>query len=401
MASTFYYTAMKASGSKAFGIKTVDSREALADLLKADGMLLLSASKLPFTLGSATSASQASTKRIPLKDEFALNEQLSVLLERGVPLIESLDVARGVVSKKTSPLIEQLREKVVAGTSFADACDRSRRFDNVAVGVYRAAERSGDLAGAADKLAIAAKRRLAIRNKALTVTIYPSFILSIAALVLGGVLILLVPSLAEQFSQTTADLPWLSRAVFDGSLFLRDNLPAIFLVVLALIIVAATSRSALSSTALAVAMKLKPTRDLFRAAELSRFFAILAAMTRTGVPLADALSSANAALAEPKLRKQMDTLRDQLVQGSAFARIVDDVDLLPIETRKLLIAAERSGDLDTAFDALAERLADNVDTASARLLALLEPAIFLLIFVVLAPIILGISTALMSMRTTM
>ena len=89
------------------------------------------------------------------------------------------------------------------------------------------------------------------------------------------------------------------------------------------------------------------------------------------------------------------------MQGSAFARIVDEGDALPVETRKLLIAAERSGDLDTAFDGLAERLAEGVDTASARLLALLEPAIFMLIFVVLAPVILGITTALMSIRTAL
>lgn len=403
MASTFYYTAMKTSGSKAIGFRTAASRDKLSEQLKSDGLLLLSARRLPFSIGSdATSTSGSrNAKRIPLKDEFALNEQLAVLVGRGVPLTESLEVVRGVVSKKSAPLVESIREQVLAGTSFADACAQTGSFDSIAVGVYKAAERSGDLAGAATRLATATKRRLAIRAKALTVTIYPSFIMLIAVFVLGGVLILLVPTLAEQIMQTGADLPLLSRIVFDTSLFLKGNLPSLLLGVAALLAIAVGLRSSVGATARSVALKFKPTRELMRSAELSRFFAILAAMTRTGVPLADALQSANAAIAEPKLKHQLESLRDKLVQGSAFGRVVDEVDLLPIETRKLLIAAERSGDLDTAFDALAERLAELVDTSSARVLALLEPAIFLLIFVVLAPVILGITTALMSMRTTL
>ena len=63
---------------------------------------------------------------------------------------------------------------------------------------------------------------------------------------------------------------------------------------------------------------------------------------------------------------------------------------LPITTRRLLVAAERTGDLEPAFETLAEDCAEEVDRRSARLLAALEPALIVLIFLMIGSLVLAI-----------
>jgi type II secretory pathway component PulF len=66
---------------------------------------------------------------------------------------------------------------------------------------------------------------------------------------------------------------------------------------------------------------------------------------------------------------------------------------------RLLIAAERGGDLDSAFDALAEDMASDVEQRSARLLALLEPAVIVAMFAVLAPLVVAVAVPMMTTPT--
>jgi general secretion pathway protein F len=100
----------------------------------------------------------------------------------------------------------------------------------------------------------------------------------------------------------------------------------------------------------------------------------MAALSRSGVPVADAIAVAANAISHPTLRRQFDRLRVKLVEGGVLPRLIDGVDALPIATRRLLIAADRAGDLDTAFDSLAEDMGDALEAQTQRLLARSSPA---------------------------
>src|SRR5690606_7346250 len=92
-----------------------------------------------------------------------------------------------------------------------------------------------------------------------------------------------------------------------------------------------------------------------------------------------------------KLRTQLEQTRKSLVEGGTLRTLIEKIDALPLATRKLLVAAERSGDLDQAFDALSVNMAEELDTKSSRLLALMEPAVILAMFSVLGPMVVAIA----------
>jgi len=392
--TTWFYSAMKLTGGKARGIRAARDTGQLSDELRKGGLLLLQAWKLPDILSGLASGSQRGP--LPLADEAALNNQLHVLLSRGVPLVEALEVGADVVSDRSTARVQKLRESVAAGTSFAKACAEVGGFDDVAVSVYKAAERTGDLAGAAGRLAKAAERRLGIRGKATTVMIYPAVVTLVSLALLVSLLIFVVPSMAESVraagdATTASSLPLISIIVFGLGEWMAANLLLVAIGIVLILAILIVFRKAVLAGLVAVLRRVPAVAAMLMAAELTRFFSVLAAMTKSGVPLAEALETSTGSISEAKLRNQLEQTRKALIDGGVLRVLIEKIDALPLATRKLLIAAERSGDLDQAFDALSVNMADELETRSARLLALMEPAVIVGMFCLLGPMVVAIA----------
>jgi type II secretory pathway component PulF len=123
-------------------------------------------------------------------------------------------------------------------------------------------------------------------------------------------------------------------------------------------------------------------------------------MSKSGVPLSDGLATTTLSITHPKLRAQLETLRRKLVEGGLLRTLIEDVTAFPVATRRLLIAAERGGDLDQVFDTLASDMAEEVDTRADRLLALLEPAIIVVMFAIIGALLLAIMIPLITLSSS-
>ncbi|MBL8746116.1 MAG: type II secretion system F family protein [Phycisphaerae bacterium] len=387
----YLFQAMTAAGAKTLGFRAAPDEAQLADELRREQLMLLKSWRLPFRAPAQS--------WLPLKDEAALNDQLAILLSRGVPLVDSLEVASSVVSAASRGRIMRLREAVAAGLSFSDACAKSGAFDDVTIAVYRSAERTGDVSGAAKRLSISAKRRLGIRGKAITVMIYPLVVLSISVIVFSGLLIFLVPRIADQMRQMKTTPNAYSQAVFATGEWLNAHLGLTFGVVALLALGAVVLRERAFAGFMGLLQRVPAVARLILTVELTRFFSVMAAMVKSGVPLADALSTSASVLSSRRLRDQMGAVQRGLVEGGLWKTLVERTDALPLATRRLLIAAERAGDLDSAFDSLSQDMADEVEVRSSRLLALLEPGAILLMFMLIGPLILAIAIPLMTIRS--
>lgn len=380
--SAFLYLAVRPGGGRKMGVRQAGSIPALAKSLRTENQVLIRSWRVPGWVANEQSLS--------LKDLSALNEQLAQLLSRGVPLVEALDVVIQTVRPSTRPRITRLRDLVQSGTSFADGCRQVGGFDSVNIAVYRAAERTGDLAGAARELAQTAKRRLAVSGKAATLMIYPAIVLSISLIVATLMMLVIVPMMGEGLAKSDIKLPWFSKVVIGAGIWMRENVTLLAMLAGGLALAAIIARAAVARGVQRAMRRLPVIRDVVLAQESARFFSVMAAMTRTGVPIADALVVANQAISHPAMRRQLDRLRTRLVEGGLMRVLIDEVTTLPVPTRKLLIAAERSGDMEHAFVTLATDMADDVEKNSARLLAVLEPALIIVMFLIIGSLLLAL-----------
>lgn len=381
-ASPYLYMASKPNGSSALGVRAARNEAQLAELLRRERLVLLRTWRLP-----AWAVRQSGFK---LKDQAQLHAQLGQLLSRGVPLVEALDVTARSVSSGARARVLKMRDQVAAGSSLADACRASGAFDRVTIAVYKAAERTGDLAGAASQMATSAKRQLAMSAKAITLAIYPCIVISISLLVTLVMLMVVVPMIGEALVKQGLKLPGYTTTMVALGLFMRENAFLLFAAAAAFGVVLFVARRRWFPAVARLFKSLPLVNPLVLAQEIARFFTVMAAMSRSGVPLADGLAVATQVVSHRKLRAQLDTLRRRLVEGGALRQLIDGVDALPLPTRRLLIAAERSGDLDSAFEALATDSAEEVDRRSMRLLAALEPLLLLGMFLIIGGLLFSV-----------
>ncbi len=391
--STYFYRAARAAGGRAWGLRQARDRRQLATELRRERLVALQTWELPRWLSVGGGA------RLSLKDQAELNLQLWQLLSRGVPLVEALDVVGSAVGSQTRGIVRGMRDSVASGSSFADACLASQSFDRVTIAVYRAAERTGDLPGAAKQLALSARRQIAVTGKATTLLIYPAIVLSISVVMTLFMLTFVVPRVGRALASSGQELPWFTRAMFAAGTFLKDHIGVVALGAVVVVALAVLARKRLGVLAGHGLRRVPAARDLLLAQESTRFFTVMGAMTRSGIPLADALAVATPAISHPTLKKQLATLQTRLVEGGVLRHLIDQADALPLPTRRLLVAAERSGDLTPAFETLAQDMSDEVERRSARLLAVLEPALIVLMFLIIGSVLMAIMIPLLNLSS--
>lgn len=387
--SSFAFIAVRPTGGKRFGIRQARNLSGLADSLRQENQVLLRSWTLPAWAGREA--------KLTLADQATLNEQLGQLLSRGVPLVESLEVTAATVRGATKPRILRMRELVASGTSFAAACRTVGGFDNVTIAVYQGAERTGDLAGAAKQLAETARRQLKVQGKAATLMIYPAIVMSISFVVAMVMLTVVVPMIGEGLEKAQIKLPWFSQIVMASGAWMQRNLTYLMLGVAVAAALLLIGRVYVMKVVEQFMRRAPLIGAVVLAQESARFFSVMAAMTRTGVPMADALGVANQAVNHPSLRRQLERLRTRLIDGGLLRTLIEEVKEFPVATRRLLMAAERSGDMESAFTTLAGDMTDEVDRRSSRLLAVLEPLLIVFMFVMIGSLLLSIMLPLMSL----
>ena len=380
--NAFVYLASKPGGGRAMGVRSARSERALASSLRREKQVLERTWRLPNWASSE--------RQMSLKDHAEFDAQLAILLERGVPLTDALEVAASVVSRANRERIERLRSLVAQGTSFADACRQVGSFDDVTVAVYKASEKTGDLAGACEQLATSARRRLEVAGKAATLMIYPSVVLTVALLAGVIMLTLVIPAIGNSLASAGADLPWFTEVLVGAGGFMRANFIPIAGGVVLAIIAGILVRSQIVRTLSAAIRHAPLIRSVVMEQELTRFFSVMGAMTRSGIPLGDAIAVSAQVIGHPRLRTDLLKLQQRLIEGGVFRTLIERVESLPLSTRTLLLAADQAGDLESAFLSLARDHAQSVDKKTARLMAVLEPGLIVVLFLIVGSMILAI-----------
>ena len=380
--SSYLYMAMKSNGRRSMGLRRARNERALAEQLRRERLVPMKSWELP--------SWATAPERLSLKDQAEVNTQLAQLLGRGVPLVEAMDVVVSAVSSTVQPVVRRMREMVASGSSFSDACEAVGVFDRVTVAVYRAAERTGDLPGASKQLALTARRQLAVAGKAATLMIYPVIVLTISSIVCVLMLTVIVPRIGKALQSGGFDMPGYSRVMVICGSFVAEHWIWFLAGFAGFVMLAIAGRKQIAAAVATASRRLPLLRDVVLAQESTRFFTVMAALSRSGVPLSDALGVANDAISHPQLRDQLVLLRKRLIEGGALRQLIDTVTALPLPTRRLLIAAERSGDLDSAFELLASDMAEEVERRSHRLLAAMEPMMIVIMFLMIGSMVLAI-----------
>ncbi len=401
----FSYIALDARGSERTGWLDAADRQQVTAALRGQGLFPTdvgepaqgNAAILPGVQGgSAVSLRRPFARGVRPRELAAFTRQLATLLRAGMPLLRGLDVlARQERNPAFRRVIEGMGGAIKSGGTLSAAlAEHPRVFDRLYLNMVRAGEAGGVLDVMFDRLARFQEKSLQLRGKILAALMYPLIVLTVAASILAGLLVFVVPKFKQVFADLLkgAPLPPLTQAVLDVSDAVKGHLlvtaGAIAAVVFAVRLFRRTSFGATLLDTLAI--KLPLFGSLLLKAIVARFGRTFGTLLASGVPILPALLITRDTCGNRRVAAAISVVHDRVKAGASVARPLEESGVFPPMVTSMIDVGEQTGQLPAMLGKIADIHEDEVDNAVAGLSTLIEPVLILFLALVVGTIVIAL-----------
>lgn len=336
------------------------------------------------------------------RDLALVTRQLATLVQAALPIEEALRAAAAQsTSQKIKSMLLAVRARVMEGHSLAASL---REYPSAFPELYRATVAAGEHAGhlglVLDQLADYTDQRQQSRQKIQLALLYPVILLvaslAIVVLLLGYV----VPDVVKVFVNTGQQLPALTTGLIAVSeLVQRWG----WLMFVGLVAAAFAMRQALRDEKIkrrwhAFILRIPLVGRLARATNTARFASTLAILTRSGVPLVDALGIAAAVIANLRIRDKVIEAAQRVREGGSLTRALDATGEFPPMMLHMIASGEKSGELDQMLARTARNQENDLAAQISLLVGLFEPFMLVFMGAVVLVIVLAILLPILSLN---
>ncbi|AYG43386.1 type II secretion system F family protein [Pseudomonas sp. Leaf58] len=323
-------------------------------------------------------------KRREKADPAGFSRQLATLLRAGVPLLQAFEVmGRSGCDAAQAGLLNRLQQDVASGLGLADAMQRHPGwFDGLYCNLVRVGEQSGTLDRQLEQLAGMLEQRQVLHKKVRKAMIYPLLLLLTGLGVSAILLLEVIPRFERLFAGFDAQLPAFTRWVIDLSTGLGRYAPLLLVMGVVLGFAVRQLYRQHAPTRLWISRRvlgLPVFGKLLGQAALARFARSLATAYSAGVPLLDALGTVARVSGGDLHQQAVLRLRQGMANGLGLNQAMATEPLFPPLLVQLTAIGESSGTLDQMLEKAASHYQDQVGQALEQLTSLLEPAIVLIL----------------------
>lgn len=341
-------------------------------------------------------------QRLGAKQLTLFTRQLATLVSVA-PLEEALrTLSRQAEREEEKRVLANVHAGVVEGRRLADAMAREpKSFPPLYRAMVTAGEGSGTLPAILERLSNLLERQSQVRSKVLSTLAYPMVLAAFAAIVVFALMIFVVPKVVEQFQDIGQQLPWLTRAVIALSNFLANWWWALLIGLGLAIFLAgrALREEGIRLKFDAFLLRLPLIGRLIRDLHAARLARTLSAMVASRLPLLEGLKLTTETVHNRVLRRASAGIAETVRTGGSLSGALRKAGVFPPLLVYLAASGEASGRLDMMLERAADYLEREFDTFTATALALLEPAIIILMGAVVAVIVLSILLPILQLDT--
>ena len=331
--------------------------------------------------------------RVGPKTLAVFSRQFAVLLEAGLPLLQSLEIlsVEGQHPGLRSILLD-VRSEVEAGAGLADAMKRRpRAFGDLYVNLVASGEASGALNTVMDRLATHIEKVAKLRSQVRSALTYPAAILTVAAAVVFLILWKVIPVFQHLFDDIGGDLPLLTRLVVGVSEFIG----AYVLVLLALAAAGGFAVNRLLRTrrgrqaADRLLLRLPVVGKLLLRIVTGRTCRTLSILISSGIPILTALSIAADAAGNIAVSDALRKVHREVEQGRPINQSLRRTKIFPAMLCQIVYVGEQTGTLSPMLTRVADFYEEEVDNDVDSMMKLLEPALISILGIIIGAIVIS------------
>ncbi|HEX5000846.1 MAG TPA: type II secretion system F family protein [Terriglobia bacterium] len=388
--ATFTFKGKNRQGEIISGERAADNRQALTLALRREQILLLDADEKK-TGGGLRSIEFGGNPSA--KDIAVFTRQFSVMIDAGVPLVQCLQIlSEQQENKKFRTAINSVRREVESGNNLASSMKmHGKIFDDLYTNMVAAGEAGGILDTIFQRLSGYIEKAVKLKRAVQSAMVYPIAVVLIASGVITLILWKVVPAFTELFTSMNVDLPLPTRIVIGASQFVGSYgiFVAIGLGILAFVLRSYYRTPKGRYAVDALILKAPVFGPLMRKIAVARFTRTMATLIASGVPILDCLDITARTSGNAIIEEAIFNVKRAIEEGRTIVEPLAASKAFPSMVVQMIGVGEQAGALEEMLTKIADFYEEEVDAAVGDLMTALEPAMIVVLGVVVGGIVIS------------
>jgi len=381
--ATYHYRALSPNGAEVTGVIEAGDKFSAVAKIKESCTSVIEVKEA----GGKDIGQMFQSKKVKTKALAMMCQQFSIILRAGLPLVRTAElVAKQTEDAALKKIVTEVAQDVSEGNTLYDAFNtRGPQLPVTFRESIRSGENSGNLDAAFERLSVYYDKQGKTSSKVKSALAYPAFVLVVAIAVIIIIMVYAMPQFTSTFEGLGTELPALTQGMIDVSKFMTSNLVLIIAIIAVLVIGIFLFKKTPKGAKLFATMGLRmPVLGKVTAmSNAAQFAATLSSMLASGLPLLQALGVTGRSMSNLIMKEQVLGCQRDLEAGLRLGDALRDCPDIPELLTEMTAMGEESGTIESTLTVVSDYYDNEVDTATARAMGLLEPAIicFLAVFV--------------------
>ncbi len=376
------------------GEKVAASQDELRALLRREQVVLTHASEK----GREISIPKLGrSKKVKAKELAVFTRQFSVMIDAGLPLVQCLDILSEQQSNVFfKDVLRQVRQNVEEGATLSASFEKHPKvFDALYTHMVEAGETGGVLDLILQRLATLIEKVVKLKRSIISASIYPAAVILVAIAAIAVILVVVIPQFEQIFLGLLGPgelLPLPTRIVMAISGFLAGwgGLAILIASIGTAVGVKYYYKTPKGRWNIdTILLKLPVFGSLLRKIAVARFSRILSTLLASGVPILQSLEITAKTAGNIVIEDAILKVRAGVERGESFVEPLKATEVFPEMVGQMVGVGEQTGALDAMLGKIADFYEDEVDSAIADILAMIEPALIAFLGVTIGSIVIS------------
>ena len=366
--------------------KQIIKGEITASNLKDARDILRNMDLVPTKINEYVEQKAKKTHRIgslSLKEKIDFISTLQILLQSGIPAVESLMfMEQEAARKKIRDISKMLKTQIMAGSTLADTLARyPEAFGYIFIGLIKAGEEAGELEKTLGRINELLTKQDNIKSKVIGTLMYPMFVIILAILIILVMLVFVFPAFKDMFAQQEKALPVITSMMINAGDFLKEFWYTIPLFILAFVLFVVfvfkwqPARRILDKLVLRIPL----LSNLILYSNYSNFLSVISVSYEAGIPIVDCLHLANITLTNSLMKDRMSEALVRVQQGLQVSQAMKQTKIMPKMLLFMIATGEQSGRLGDMLEKAVNFLDKTLDGIIDTMTKMIEPIMLLVI----------------------
>lgn len=304
-------------------------------------------------------------KKLKNKDLKVLSKEMSILLKSGCEVSRILIILINESNNKVRVVLKEILSNVEKGNSIKDSFEKTNAFSKFYISMIQAGEMSGNLDDIMDKLSAYYEKENKLKNKIISILIYPTILIISMIISSLFILIFLIPNFEEIYSDNNMKTPALTKLLIFLSHLVRDDLYLIIIVnvvLVGILIYLNKNNQKFNEMINKTIFKLPIIKTYVKLIISNKFIKALSILVASGVQIVDSIEVSAKVMSNEYIYEKICKANELIKRGNSIGDSLKTVEELPSLLLSMIVIGEESGRLDAVLNTVTDYYENELDS---------------------------------------